>query len=213
MQSFLKLEDVQKEIEEILKTATGEKINICYQIYKKIIQCQGYEAELLCYFFENSEQVESDGSYCVENKIENEEKYQYADKYGEYIDGILKTLLMSSYKKEKFYKKLWEQISESTLLDNEKLKVFAIYYIWIDARVPYFELSSGIKMSGDQYREIRKRILREIQKSRFILSVPVDQKTERASRLVELLDSMMNQEEKAVLMAQILLLWEQKNEN
>lgn len=210
MCSLLNLEDARKGIDEILKTMTGDKINICYQIYQEIIQHQGNEPELLCYFFENSEQIESDGSNWAENIIENEKKYEYIDEYGQVIDGILECLLKKNYQKEVFYKKLWEAISENPLLDSINIQVFAIYYIWIDVRIPYFELDPGIKMSGDEYREIRRKIIKKIQKARFILSVPVEQKTERASRLAALVDSLESEKERAVLMAQILLLWEQK---
>lgn len=208
---FLNLEDARKGIDEILKTATGEKINICYQIYQEIIQYRGNEPELLCYFFENSEQIESNGLNCVENVIENEKRLEYIDKYGQVVDEIIECLLKKNYTKEEFYKNLWNEISENEVLSNINMQVFAIYYVWIDVRIPYFELTPGIKMSGDEYRRIRKKILKEIQQARFILSIPVDQKTERASRLVALLDSLGSEEERTVLMAQILLLWQQKN--
>ena len=43
-----------------------------------------------------------------------------------------------------------------------------------------------------------------LKKARFILLTPTDQKTQRASRLVKLLDELSDEKEKAVLMAQIL---------
>ena len=61
-------------------------------------------------------------------------------------------------------------------------------------------------MSDDDCQDICQRISAEIKKARFILNFPSEQKTERASRIVKLLDNLQDDKEKAVLMAHILKL-------
>lgn len=208
MQSFSRVEKSKRDIFELLKTASGEKIDICYEVYSKITSCPGNEPELLCFFMEQSEQIDSNEEQSVEVIFSEEEKHQYISRYGKIIDGILEILIGKDLKEDIFYQELWNSIN-TNIFDSPKLRAFAVYFIWIDMRMPYFKLEPGIKMSGDEYREIRKSIVRDIQRARFIMSIPMDQKTERASRLVHMLDLVEDENKKAVLMTQILLLYGQ----
>lgn len=61
-------------------------------------------------------------------------------------------------------------------------------------------------MSNDEYSELLGGMMNEIRKARFILRIPTEQKTERASRLVKMLDEIKEERKKAVFMAQILKL-------
>ena len=61
-------------------------------------------------------------------------------------------------------------------------------------------------MSNEDFIDISKNLTEEIKRIRFILNTPTDQKTERASRLVNMIENLVSQEEKTVLMAHILRL-------
>lgn len=210
MPKYKNVEPAKHDISELLKTVSGSKMDICHEVYKKIASYPGNEPELLRFFFEQSEQIESNEECPVEVIFSEEEKKEYINgNYGKMIDEALEILIKKGLKKEQFYEKLWKDIITNALLDSSKLRAFAVYFIWIDMRIPYFELEEGIKMSGDEYRDIRNDILEEIKRARFILSVPVEQKTERASRLVKMLESIEDEKKKAVLMTQILLIHEQ----
>ena len=139
------------------------------------------------------------------------DKYEYAVAYGKMIDGALEALLRENLFCHEFYVKLWEFIEQNTLLIEKKQKAFALYYIWIDARIPYFELEQGIKMDNEVYREKIERIDPLIKKARFILYAPMSQKTERASLILKLLDELHDEEGKAVLMAQVIGMIDRRN--
>ena len=159
-----------------------------------------------CFFIETSEDLDTSEEKRIEKIFSEEEKYKYASDYGKFIDGTLEALLKKHYEKEKFYQELWNFIEENPLLDTKKLKAFALFYVWVDIRLPYYVLDDGIKMSDDDYQDICQRLSEDIKKARFILHVPTEQKTERASRIVKLLESLQDDKEKAVLMAHILKL-------
>lgn len=59
-------------------------------------------------------------------------------------------------------------------------------------------------MSNEDYQAYNKDLKETIKKTRFILFTPTAQKTERASRLLDLLDEVDDKREKAVLMSHIL---------
>lgn len=200
----IQLENTTKKIEDILKKASGEKLDIACKIYREISVCAGHESEALEFLCSYSENEESSGEWIVDEEITEEEKHQYVSSYGKMIDGSLEALLRENLPVKEFYSKLWEMIQNNTILESEKKKAFALYYIWIDARIPYFELEEGLEMSNKEYREYIKTHEEVLKKARFILLTPTDQKTQRASRLVKLLDELSDEKEKAVLMAQIL---------
>ena len=157
-------------------------------------------------FFEISEEIESNNKKHAEKVFSEEEKYQLTLTYGKMIDGALEALLRRGLSKADFYGELWSFINESKMLSDKKLKAFTLYYLWIDVRLPYFELEDGIKMSNEDFIDISKNLTEEIKRIRFILNTPTDQKTERASRLVNMIENLVSQEEKTVLMAHILRL-------
>lgn len=208
MEGISALEKAEREISELLKTASGEKIDICYEIYNKIVSYPGNEPDLLRFFMEESEQIVSNENRPVEVIFLEEERTEYISNYGETIDEILENLIKEELEENIFYKELWNSI-DTNIFNSSKLRAFAVYFIWIDMRMPYFKLESGIQMSGEEYRKIRKSIIKEIQRARFIISAPMNQKTERASRLVNMLDSIKDDKTKSVLMTQILLLYGQ----
>lgn len=199
-------ESIQQDIVNILKTSSGERVDIAYAVYNRIMLADSNKSEVFKFFIEISEDIESSDENHIERIFSEEEKYQYSRDYGKIIDGALEALLKKNYAKRKFYDELWKFIEENPLLDSEKLRAFALYYIWIDFRVPYYELEEGIKMSNDEYSELLGGMMNEIRKARFILRIPTEQKTERASRLVKMLDEIKEERKKAVFMAQILKL-------
>ncbi len=198
------VENVQQNIINILKSASGDKEDIAYRIYTEITCLEEEGSEALEFFLENSEQIESTEEKRVEKIFSEEEKYQYAKTYGKIIDGTLEILLKKGLNKKQFYVELWKFIYENPILEGDKLKAFALFYIWIDVRVPYYEMESGMKMGNDEYAEICKELFEKIRKARFILNIPTEQKTERASRLINLLNEVKSQREQVVLMTQIL---------
>lgn len=199
-----KYEDVRTDILRLFETSGGDLLDVAYYIYQKIVSIPGREPELLKFVFEELEQRDLDGKSPVEGVFSKEEKDSYIDTYGKVVDGILEALLKKGVDKETFYRDLWKGIQENPILEGEKEKAFAFYFIWIDMRVPYFELEPGIEMGNDEYVDILEEISQEIKRARFILYAPVKQKTEQASRLIRMLDALGNERQKAVFFTQIL---------
>lgn len=200
------IENSRQNIIDILKKSSGDKEDIAYLIYNEISSLEYGGADVLNFFLENSEEIESSEEKRVEKIFSEEDKYQYTATYGKIIDGALEILLKKGLSKKQFYIELWDFIERNPILEDNKLKAFALFYIWIDVRIPYFEIEPGIKMGNDEYAEITKKLFEKLKKVRFILNAPTEQKTERASRLIKLLDEVKSEREKVVLMAQILSL-------
>lgn len=203
-EKHIRLEDAKEKIADILKKASGERLNLACKIYNVIAACSGHEKEALEYFFSYPENIEPGGKEEAEAEFTAEEKDRYVASYGKLIDGSLEALLRENLPAPEFYGRLWNVIQNNTILVSEKQKAFALYYIWIDARIPYFELEEGLTMSNKEYRDYIMQYEEILKKARFILFTPTNQKTQRASRVVTLLEEMPDDRAKAVLMAQIL---------
>lgn len=201
---IIQSEKIRNNIAHILQTASGDKLDITYQIYDLILADQGNEPQTLAYFIKCSEEMESSSEEHVEKHFSEEEKYQFTVAYGKMIDGSLEALLRENYTEDEFYARLWNFIENTPILSEKKKKVFALYYIWVDVRVPYFQLKPGLRMSNETFQQYCKSLDPLIREARFILFAPTDQKTERASRLLSLIERLENENEKAVLMVQIL---------
>ncbi len=194
-------------LSEVSRTTKNEKLNICAGIYRMLIERPEDAPEALQYFLEASERIEPTNSKIaceyISEATANSLKRQYAD----LVDALFEQQLSKNLPTLEFYQKIWEIVSTSPCFEDENARIFALYYIWIDARIPYFQLDNGISMSNKEFQEYSERMLRDIQKARFILKTNLfEQRTSRASVLLGLIESQKSDKEKSVLLSHILSL-------
>ena len=207
----MSLSEIKANIANILSNPAEDRVNTAYKIYEEIIKESQYSAEALRYFYEYPDDEEFSNKEQENLIFTAEDKRQFTGLYGKMIDGALETLLRKNLPCSEFYKELWDFIEHNTILTEKKQKAFAVYYTWIDIRLPYFELPEGIKMDNEIYQEKLEEMEPLLKKMRFILYTPMEQKTERASRIMQVLDEMKDEEDKAVMMAQVLGMIERRN--
>lgn len=180
-----------------------DRINMVFWVYHRIIESDVPE-ECFAHFLANADNIESDDTWTVDEHYNQEELNALKNEFGEFSDAIFEKLLKKNLDEDTFYKSLWKGITNNPLLDTEDSVVFSIYYTLIDARIPYFKLSDGMSMSNSQFAKISESIQRDIDKARFILRTNrFEQKTSRASVLLDLLDTKFG-DERIVLMAHII---------
>lgn len=50
-----------------------------------------------------------------------------------------------------FYGELWKKaIAKSSILEQQKERIYALYRIWIDGRIPYIQPEDGLKMTNEK---------------------------------------------------------------
>ncbi len=84
-----------------------------------------------------------------------------------------------------------------------------MYYIWMDNRIPYFELPETLRVGREEYGQIVDKLLKKEQQARFILASDFKQWSEVSYLLLELLDEVEDKKEKAVLLSYIFQLREE----
>lgn len=193
-----------KQLIRLLEHAKGEKIDIAAAVYRMIRQEEKKEAAFR-FFLENADRIKSAKDEEVESFCTASEKQKLDRECGRLAKGILDNIIGKKLGQEAFYCELWERgIEENTNFPEEKEKVYALYRIWMDGRIPYFELEDGLRMPNEKYVDIAKKKEEEIRMSIFIMNSEFSQRTERSSQLLRVLEMCETEEEKAVLLAQIL---------
>lgn len=202
------IDELKIEIFNFLLRADGTTINKCYAIYSRIIKGETLDeqAELFKYACETFGTKKSSKELKIEQVIGDDEKEDLVDRLGKYVNGLLDNFLRRNLQEFNFYRGLWEAIiTDKLILQNEEDKAFAVYYILIDSRVPYFRLGESIQMSTEELNEHLRDLMPYRQKIRFILSIPIDSKTERAGYLLEVLDEFQKSpDERASLMVYLM---------
>lgn len=198
---------IKSYLSTVSRNTKSDRINICAYIYPKLAKlADNSEAVgVLRFFYENADSIESSEKEKVEVLITEDVVDSLQKQYASIVNALFEKLLKSNLLEDLFYQKLWEIIFTNPSFEDENARVFALYYIWIDARIPYFHLEEGLMMSESEFQTLKKDLYTKISKARFILwTTMFKQKTARASAILKLLNELNDEKEKAVLMAHIL---------
>lgn len=194
----------RQQLSTFLKTVKGERINIAAGVYDIISSSENADIGLRC-FLENAEDIESSETKEAPEIFTPQMQQKLRAQYEQLTTGILDKLVGERLCEEEFYKKLWEAIEDNELIFSKKEeKIYALYQIWSDPRIPYFYLKTGLKMDNEEFKEICLNDKIKIKKLNYILNADYEQKTERSSLILEELKECQDESEKVVLMAQVL---------
>lgn len=206
-----KISDRFEMISQLLSSYRGNFIDCCYYICNWCSE-QNYdlreEADCLKIVCELYGTFQSLKTQLVPEYINDDLKDTLKRRYGKLVNELLNTCIENAYyhgdSVDEFYFRLWFSICSNGLISEIEEKAFALYYIAIDNKVPYFYLHQGLKMNDDDYAQYVEKNMISIRKIKFILSKKFSQKTEEASLLVEELESVKTEEETVILMAAIV---------
>lgn len=204
-------QDKKSDFFRKFKSYSGSSFEICYDIYRGIVSNDEKDhVELFSYACNNFGIEESDGSYTpCSSGISKNEIEALKKAYGQTVDTLLDTFVQKAIKEslstEAFYESIWNLIVRNPIFPSEKEKAFALYYLLIDAKIPYFPIKPGLEMNNSEYRSILLDCRNDIQKAKFILAVDFPQKTMEASNLIDIILSRSDYKEQTAIMSKILM--------
>lgn len=202
---------------EMLKTYDGQIFDLCYEI------CAGMEDLSLEYqipcvtaLCQNYGFITSNKTMEVLPKLQKEDISILRDNYGKYVDESIAASLKKGYYNnwgtEEFYSALWKSLCSSEIITTLLEKSFALYYIAIDRRVPYYQLYNGVEMDNERFRQLLKENEESIKKIKFIIYSSFSQKTEKASLILdEILDAESAEDQIIRMVSIISTFQEEKN--
>lgn len=187
-----------------MECAKGNRYDKSAVIYNLILESENPK-DALRYFLENAKYIDSSEEKEVEAYFTAHKLEKYEKEYSDLIDALLTKLVTRHYEKEEFYGQLWESILNSDVIFDEKdVKIYVIGELWRDARIPYFCVNDGIKMSNEEFTTIIEKNKELLQEVTFIMGCKYEQKTEVSSRLLEVLEKCSTSKDKVVIMAKII---------
>ena len=172
---------------KLLETYSGEIEDCVYELFSMLKEDEkGIDGFIeLC---GNIGFVDSDESVAIMQHYAEGELEQLKDLYAGYIDELLNSIIMKAIiekqNKRECYKCIYESIMDSNILTSDKEKSFGLLWIFMDDKIPLYDLDAPLSMDNKEYQELLKRNKEGIGKIKFILSVPFKQRTEVASALL-----------------------------
>ena len=181
------LADCKTYIDKVLCEGKGEPFDICDYLYQGLQKLTPSDQSVAFqYICEQFGTIESSDSFGISPSQYRNKENLLRNQLGNLIDSLIELYIKRNVEETVFYTSLWKNIMTSGLFLQEEEKIFALYYIIMDKRIPYFHLdpASLYSLSNERFQQIRNENMTSIQKIRFILKAHFSQKTERASVLL-----------------------------
>ena len=191
-------------IQEFIKKCGGNPWDVCTYFYSYYIKDKdnGEALDNLIIFL-NSEES-SDDSIVIE-EFHPKEQYESAlNEVFKFIGNVVNNLVKANPDEREFYLSLLEKINDDTIFETDIKKSLAIMSLKASVKIPYYKLDEGLKLGEDDYRKLIDDNLTAVRKSLFIVNSGLEQNTEVASLLLNLIKEQKSDKVKAVILANVL---------
>lgn len=209
--------DFKEKISQIFTRSDGLVIDVFYELYIYISSLspeQQYKA--FRYMCENAKCYKIDEANLIAIKKhfteEKLEKYlpKLNDSFVEKIENIIIDSSKSNVPSDVLYNEVWDIIQSSKTCKTKHEKALATFMFAYNDLVPYTPVGTGISMENDQYQTIIDSFDPSLLKqTKIIMQMKYDQKTQKASLLVEKLQKLDFQAQ-SVYLSIVLDMLEQK---
>lgn len=197
----------EEKIHDLCSKADAD-INLCRVAYTVIDNAPKEErAALLEAFVVGYSNTPTDHSVDLPHFMDHDEQERIRQKYGRQVDKRMVALQKMGLSEKEFYDKLWNYLSSTPFLPNFEARVVALYNCVIDKRLPYFAIDrrSALSMEQDEFVSLLASIgEKTFDRMEYILNADFDQKTEQASLIVSMMDSLKSFEERTVFLARLI---------
>lgn len=199
----------ENKIDDLLIEKNKDIIEICEDVYSVIDGAN--MPELMQFFVEKIYLNLNERMSGLSN--EKKEYIQEAfQKYGEILNNIIVALVRKRCTVSEFYKDIWDNFVKLPLLDTLELKGTGLLMLCLTPCIPYYAPQNLLSLTEEEYARYRNQIFELIIRSKSVIFQPLEQRSERASALLEILDKCSSKEEKVVLLSYILAIVEQTGE-
>lgn len=111
---------------------------------------------------------------------------------------IVKELIFQDVSEDTFYKEIWKRLSDTLLVSDDYQRGYFLYRLWMDLRIPYYQLGLGTIMDSETYTHCVKQIEIPYKRMLFAMSAGYPKKSQKASVIMKIADEIPNQEERIV---------------
>lgn len=108
---------------------------------------------------------------------------------------------LENWDKLKFYKYLWNCLNTDLILEDDKVRSFAMLRYAQSDLIPYIEIERPLSMNDDEFSKILRDNRNVVNRIKHIVALNYSQKTEVASLILNEIMSKKSEKEQAVLLA------------
>ncbi len=191
------------KIEGLLKSAKDKGPDLCMLAYRYIVAApEGEQSDLFEFFVENIRKTESDRSMEIPELITMGEVIDFSRETIEDMSDYLNMLYKRrNITKDVFYKTLWDYICTNSRFSCDKSRSVGIFNCIKMKKVPYLEISKAIAMDSAEFESYIDVALKSDQFDQLcrIMEFGFEQRTERFSMLLEIIESCTDVKMKTIL--------------
>lgn len=132
---------------------------------------------------------------------------RYVDLYENLMKGFVKRLSFKNLDERKFYENIFHFIQDEGIVDKKEIdRCYAWLFVWRCTEIPYFWLDKTkiISMENDEYAQYTEELDDDINKLAFIMNHDFEQRTERSSMVLSVIDKYEDPKQRAVLLSKVL---------
>lgn len=111
---------------------------------------------------------------------------------------LVKELIFKNVSVDEFYEEIWKRVSDTLLVSDIYQKAFFLYQMWLDSRIPYFQLGLGVDMDIETYRNYVHQLRLPFKKAMFAMNAGYPKRTQKASVLLKIADEITDPNERIV---------------
>ena len=193
---------MSNNLQELISHYDGELYNLLYKI---VCESKDLPAEFQ-YVCEHLIKDETDKTISVPQEISESEYDTIINLYGDSIEGILnsviKTAIYGIIDEKSFYEVLCKKYRATVETDKEL--AIALELALKDDRIPFVYLGRPLSMEQEEYKERVDNNRASIKKVRYALETDYSQKTEVASAILNVLESISDYEDRVVVLSQLV---------
>lgn len=115
-----------------------------------------------------------------------------------YMEGVVRSLVLMNDDTPVFYEKLYNSIFNSSIGFDEVQRQCCFFLASVSPLLPY-EHVDVVSMNDDEYLARREANAEKIERITRLANRPFSQKTENASAVMDIVDSTDNRDDKAIL--------------
>jgi len=200
----------EKLIHDFLSVCDGRISNVFYELYSIVDSLdEAEQPAAVMYVCENAYRIESDYSYRIEKDYYTvpqawKAEQKLTEKFIPAIKSEINACAKAGIEPIELYSRMWKLI-QSSMFKSKRERALALFWLADYKLIPYRSVGIGLTMENDEYKatfdSFPKSLLDE---TRYILKMDYDQKTQRASLLVDRLLSLNSKEEQTVYMTAIM---------
>lgn len=203
------LDALKSQIFDAFSTCSNSDINFMLELLELVLaQDSDLQSQLVQYICELWSTVQSSNAVVATERVTKSQYEKLKNLYGDIVDAALVSYtnkgISEGWSREEFYQHLWNFISTNVMWEKPEEKAFALYYIAIDVRTPYFNIGTGLKMNQDDFSRILSESLEAYKEFRFISALSFSQKTEEASLVLKIINRFDTEEKKVVFLSMVI---------